>query len=80
MNTQVNLRISDDLLEQSRDYAKKHGFWNVQELIKEALREKVVEGLTITKKELTLVKRLVDVTKKKNLLGTEEELLKRLRT
>lgn len=79
MNTQINLRISDELLENAREYAKKHGFGNVQELIKESLREKVFEEPDITVEELELVKKLIEITKKKNLYGTEEELFKRLR-
>ena len=43
MNTQINLRMPDELLEQSLEYAKKNGFGNVQELIKESLREKLFE-------------------------------------
>ncbi len=79
MNTQVNVRLSDDLLEQSEEYAKKHGFGNVQELIKETLREKVVEKPLITKKELLLVKKLAELTKERNLFGTEDELFKKIR-
>ena len=79
MNTQINLRLSDDLLEQSRDYAEKHGFGTVQELIKESLREKLFDKPLISKEELILVKKLVEVTKNKNLCGTEEELFKKLK-
>jgi len=79
MNTQINLRMPDELLEQSREYAKKHGFGNVQELIKESLREKLFEKPMITKEELLLVKKLAEVTRKKNLFGTEEELFRKLK-
>ena len=79
MNSQINLRISDELLDNAREYAKKHGFGNVQELIKESLREKVFEEPDLTTEELELIKKLISVTKKKNLYGTEEELFKRLR-
>lgn len=79
MNTQVNLRIADDLLEHSREYAKKHGFGNVQELIKESLREKIFEEPPITKEELLLVRKLAEVSKKKDLFGTEEELFRKLK-
>ena len=79
MNTQINLRMPDELLEQSREYAQKHGFGNVQELIKESLREKLFEKPMITKEELLLVKKLAEVTKKKNLFGTEEELFRKLK-
>ena len=79
MNTQINLRMPDELLEQSIEYAKKNGFGNVQELIKESLREKVFEQPMITKEELILVKKLAEVTKKNNLFGTEEELFRKLK-
>jgi len=79
MNTQINLRISDELLDNAREYAKKHGFGNVQDLIKESLREKVFEEPDITKEEIQLVKRFIEASKKKNLYSTEEELFKRLR-
>ncbi|MBS3170012.1 hypothetical protein J4210_06020 [Candidatus Woesearchaeota archaeon] len=79
MNTQVNVRLSDGLLEQSEEYAKKHGFGTVQELIKEVLREKVVEKTLITKKELLLVKKLAELTQEGNLFGTEDELFKKIR-
>lgn len=79
MNTQINIRVPDELLEQSREYAKKHGFGNVQELIKESLREKLFEEPAMTKEELVLVKKLVDVTEKNNLFGTEQELFKKLK-
>ena len=79
MNTQINLRLSDELLGQSTEYAKKHGFGNIQELIKESLREKVFEEPELTKEELTLVKTLAEITQKNNLFGTEEELFKKLK-
>lgn len=78
MNTQINLRLSDELLEQSKEYAQKYGFGNVQELIKESLREKLFEKPMITKEELLLIKKLAEVTKAKNLFGTEEELFRKL--
>lgn len=79
MNTQINLRMPDELLEQSRQYADKHGFGNVQELIKESLREKLFDKPIISKEELFLVKKLVELSKNNNLFGTEEELFKKLK-
>jgi len=79
MNTQINIRMSDELLEQSQEYAKKHGFGTVQELIKESLREKLFEKPIITKQELILVKKLAEATKKNNLFGTEEEIFNKLK-
>ena len=79
MNTQINLRMSDELIEKSRDYANKHGFGNVQELIKESLREKLFDKPLISKEELILVRKLVEVTKKNDLFGMEEQLFKKLK-
>jgi hypothetical protein len=77
--TQLNVRISDPLLDKATIYAQKHGFSNVQELIKESLREKIFEESLISKEELMLVKKLAQVTEEKNLWGTEQELFKKLK-
>ena len=61
------------------EYAKKHGFGNVQELIKESLREKLFEESIITNEELMLVKKLAQLTQEKHLWGTEEQLFKKLK-
>ena len=77
--TQLNVRLADSLLDKATIYAKKHGFGNIQELIKESLREKVFGEPTITKEELMLLKKLAQVSEEKNLWGTEEELFRKLR-
>jgi hypothetical protein len=76
--TQINVRLPDQILSTASHYAKKHGFGNIQELIKESLREKLFP-LELNKEELMLVKKLAQVTEKKNLWGTEEELFNKLR-
>ena len=76
MNTQINVRMSDELLNTAQKYAEKNGFGNVQELMKESLREKLFPS--ITKEELVLVKKLIQVTNKKGLWKSEEELFKAL--
>lgn len=43
MVEQLNLRLPDNLLEKARAFAKENGFSNIQELIKESLREKLFE-------------------------------------
>jgi len=78
MATQINVRLPENLLTAAVSYAEKHGFQNIQELIKESLREKTFEQ-PISKKELILVKKLTEISNKKNLFGTEEELFKKLR-
>ena len=41
MTTQINLRLSNEFLEEARIYAKNNGFLNIQEFFREAAREKV---------------------------------------
>jgi hypothetical protein len=68
MNTQINLRLPKKITVSARAYAEEHGFGTIQDFIKETLREK-----------LALVKKLAEVSEKKGLYGTEEELFKKLR-
>jgi len=79
MTTQINVRLSDSLLDSAKNYAEEQGFGNVQDFIRETVREKIFEEPEITKEELELVKKLVAVSEKKNLYGIEEELFKKLR-
>lgn len=77
--TQINVRLSDKVLNKASNYARKHGFSNIQELIKESLREKLFGKPIITEEELMLVKKLALATEKNNLWGTEEELFAKLK-
>ena len=79
MNTQINVRLSGKILVSAQSYAEEHGFSNIQEFIKEAIREKLFEKSEISKEELDLVRKLVEVSEKKNLYGTEEQLFKKLK-
>jgi len=79
MNTQINLRLPDLFLKKAISYAEKNGYSNVQELIKETLREKLFDDTNISAKELQLVEKLHEVSSKKGLFGTEEELFNKLR-
>jgi len=47
MTEQFNLRLPDNLIRDSKAYAKKFGFSNLQELIKDALREKVYAEISL---------------------------------
>jgi len=78
MNEQINLRLPEKMLASARSYADKNGFGNVQELLKELLRERLFEEPGITKKELSLVKQLKAVAEKNNLYGTEAQLFRKL--
>ena len=78
MNTQINVRLPEKVLVSAQTYAEEHGFSSIQEFIKEAIREKLFEQ-EISKEEMALVKKLVEVSEKKNLYGTEEQLFKKLK-
>ncbi len=77
--TQINVRLPGRIVTSAMKYAEKYGFGNIQELIKESLREKLFGGPSITKEELILVKKLAQITEEKNLWGTEEELFRKLK-
>ena len=75
MNKQVNVRLSDELLTEAKEYAKAHGYGTVQDLMKEMLREKVFGTESITRKEAILVNKVLEYSEKQNAYGTEEELM-----
>jgi Arc/MetJ-type ribon-helix-helix transcriptional regulator len=77
MNTQINLRLTDTMLRVAQSYADKNGYSNVQELVKETLREKLFEEEKLSKKEITLVKRIVAESKKPGFYAAEKDLLNR---
>ena len=79
MNAQINIRFPSNLLASAKLYAEKHGFGTIQEFIKETIRETLFEPSGLSKKELSMVRKLSVVTEKKNLYGTEGELLRKLR-
>jgi hypothetical protein len=76
--TQINVRLEGNILGKAKNYAQKNGFGNIQELIKETLRERLFP-VELTKEELMLVKKLAQVTEEKNLWGTEKELFEKLK-
>ena len=80
MTTQINIRMSDKLLKSAQEHANEMGFGNVQDFIRETVREKLFEEPKVSSEELALVKKLIKVSKEKNLYGTEEELFKKLRS
>ena len=54
--TQINIRVSEDFLEEARNYAKNYGYLNVQEFIREAAREKIYEKYELREEYLTKLK------------------------
>ncbi len=79
MNTQINLRLPDEILDSANRQAKIQGFSSVQEFIKDILREKLFNEEIISKEELVLVKKLMQINEEKSLYGTEKELFEKLR-
>ena len=66
MNKQINLRLSEKIFNVAQLYAKEHGFMNVQEFVRELIRDKLFdEGLSV--EELDFVKKLSKASEKKNL-------------
>src|SRR3989338_2730343 len=43
MGTQISLKLSDKMLAEAKKYAKLHGYDQLQDLIRETLREKLFE-------------------------------------
>ena len=43
MSIQINIRVSEDFLEDARNYAKSHGYLNIQEFIRDVAREKIYD-------------------------------------
>ncbi|MBW2967046.1 ribbon-helix-helix domain-containing protein [Candidatus Woesearchaeota archaeon] len=79
MNTQINLRMPENLLDSAKSYAEEHGFGTVQDFIKETVREKLFDEPDMTREELLLVRKLAEATEKEGLYGTEEELFSKLK-
>lgn len=47
MTTQLNLKFQDDFFNIAKEFAKKRGYLSVQELIREALRDKIFDEHTV---------------------------------
>lgn len=82
MKPQINLRLPEDMRKMAEKYAKLHGFKNIQELAKIAIREKVMAknyDESFTPKEIELIDRLIELSINKGKLATEKELMKALK-
>lgn len=78
MNKQINIRLPEKILKSIEKTSEEQGFSNMQEFIKETIREKLIEEEKISKEELGLVKTLMEASEKENLYGTEKELMQEL--
>ena len=78
MNQQINIRLSDVMLKKAQVKARRQGYENLQEFIRELLREKVFEIVEVSKKEVDFLKKLYAVSEDKGLYKTEKELFAKL--
>lgn len=82
MKSQINLRLPEDMKKMAEKYACSHGFKNIQELAKAAIREKIMEknyDENFSPKEIELIDKLIDATIKKGALISEKEFRKALK-
>lgn len=79
---QISLRLPANLEHAAEKYAELYGFKNLQELIAEALREKVFfkkeYDNEFSEKEIDLIDELVEKSIKTGKLKTEKQLMKAL--
>jgi hypothetical protein len=80
MSTQINLRISEKLFSQIRKFSAAQGFENIQDFIRETIRERIYGEPELTPEGFELIRKLIKVADERKLYGTEEELFKKLRS
>ncbi|MBD3253021.1 hypothetical protein GF386_04775 [Candidatus Pacearchaeota archaeon] len=75
---QINLKLSKNLAEAARRYAKIYGYRNIQELANESIREKVFENNefdeTFSNKEIELIDSLIEKSQDKSAFVSEGEI------
>jgi hypothetical protein len=54
--TQLNIRLSEDFLEEAKNYAKFHGYLNVQEFMRDVAREKIYDQYEVREEYLEKLK------------------------
>ena len=79
MASQINIRLPDNLIKSAQNYVEEYGYSNIQEFIKETLREKLYEEGEFTYEELNLIKEIKKVSDNKSLYGTEKELFNKIK-
>lgn len=56
MTTQINLKFQDNFYELAKDYADARGYMSIQELVRDALREKIFDDLEIREEYKKILK------------------------
>ncbi|PIN99930.1 hypothetical protein COT72_03780 [archaeon CG10_big_fil_rev_8_21_14_0_10_43_11] len=80
---QLNVKLPEKLLQNAQKYVKTFGFTNVQELIRDSLREKIFESRydeTFTQREINLIDSVIKTSLEQGHVISEEELVNVLRT
>ncbi len=76
MTTQINLRINDKLLEEAKEYSKSFGYENVQDFIREIIRNKVFESNDLNNREIAYAQAIEKISDAKNLYGSMNDIQK----
>ncbi len=50
MGTQISIKLSEKMFDNAKDYANTHGYDNIQDFIREILREKLFEEESLSGK------------------------------
>lgn len=68
MTTQINLKFQNDFYELAKEYADSRGYMSIQELVRDALREKIYDDLELREEYKEVLK-----SKEANTFLSEEE-------
>ncbi len=55
MCTQINLKVTEDFFNEVKSYADEYGYMSIQELVREALREKIFEDLEVREEYKSII-------------------------
>ncbi|HLD81302.1 MAG TPA: hypothetical protein VJA40_04845 [archaeon] len=81
MRSQTNLRLPENLRKAAEKHARLHNCKNLQDLAREAIRDKVLEpphDESLSQREIALIDRLITASLKTGRLYSEKELMKAL--
>ncbi len=68
MTTQINLKFQDDFYELAKNFASSQGFMSIQELVRQALREKIFDEMEFSEE----YKKVLDSKEANTFLSVEE--------
>lgn len=74
MTSQINLRINDKLLDEAKKYSENFGYENVQDFIREIIRDKVFESNDLTQREIGYAQVIEKLSDKKTSYGSMKDI------